>query len=135
MENCIKVVAAVISNSEGRMLITRRAPDKIFPGEWEFPGGKVEEGESAEDALLREIQEELGVAVSIGDRMLEWEHEYKDRWKVCLSAYSCAWNGGTLALAAHDAYDWVLSEDFDNYKFVDGERELLAVLKNEKETA
>lgn len=73
----IDVVAAVIE-SEGKYLIARRAVHKAQGGKWEFPGGKVEENESFEDALAREFMEEFGVKLSVDGVLLTAQHNYPD---------------------------------------------------------
>jgi 8-oxo-dGTP diphosphatase len=75
----IRVVAALIYDSQGRVLITERPAGKTLAGCWEFPGGKVEQGESGEAALRRELLEELGVRVSALRWVLELGHEYPER--------------------------------------------------------
>jgi 8-oxo-dGTP diphosphatase len=71
------VVAAIIE-SNGKLLVCQRRCDSAFPLKWEFPGGKVKPGESAEEALARELQEELGVAARIGDKIYRTRHRYSE---------------------------------------------------------
>jgi 8-oxo-dGTP diphosphatase len=73
------VVAAVLYDPLGRVLITQRPPGKTLAGCWEFPGGKIEAGESDEAALRRELQEELGVRAGTMRPALELQHEYPER--------------------------------------------------------
>jgi 8-oxo-dGTP diphosphatase len=63
----IKVVAAVIGDKQGRFLVTQRPEGQHLAGYWEFPGGRIEEGETPQEALTREIQEELAVNISVGE--------------------------------------------------------------------
>ncbi|WP_044736440.1 (deoxy)nucleoside triphosphate pyrophosphohydrolase [Geobacillus kaustophilus] len=76
MKRTIYVVGAAIRNERGDILCALRAPDMSLPNVWEFPGGKVEEGESPEEALVREIREELGCAISVGKLLADVCHEY-----------------------------------------------------------
>jgi len=85
------VVAAVIEES-GTFLLTRRQKGAHLAGLWEFPGGKVDEGETHEGALQREIREELDVEISVGDLVLHVTHEYEDR-TVALYFHACALRG------------------------------------------
>ena len=75
----MRVVAAVIYDERRRVLVTQRPAGKTLAGQWEFPGGKVELGESDEAALHRELREELGVQVRSAQALLELTHEYPDR--------------------------------------------------------
>lgn len=74
----LRVVAAVVRRG-GRVLLTQRPPGKHLAGKWEFPGGKLEPGESAVDGLERECLEELGVDVRVGARLATLDHDYGDR--------------------------------------------------------
>jgi 8-oxo-dGTP diphosphatase len=75
----IRVVAAVLSDPGGRVLITQRPAGKAYAGQWEFPGGKVEPGEAAEAALRRELREELGIRVAACLPLLTLRHDYPER--------------------------------------------------------
>ncbi|MBL8913867.1 MAG: (deoxy)nucleoside triphosphate pyrophosphohydrolase [Archangium sp.] len=74
----IRVVAALISDGAGRFLVQQRLPDKSRANLWEFPGGKVEQGETDEAALARECHEELAVDLAVGRRLWSTSHEYTD---------------------------------------------------------
>jgi 8-oxo-dGTP diphosphatase len=75
----VRVVAAALYDDRGRVLIADRPPGKHMAGRWEFPGGKVGEGESLADALARELNEELGITVSAAQPLLDLTHDYPDR--------------------------------------------------------
>ena len=75
----IRVVAAALYDNRGRVLIADRPPGKHMAGRWEFPGGKVAEGETLADALSRELNEELGITVSAAHPLLDLTHDYPDR--------------------------------------------------------
>ena len=75
----VRVVAAVIYDETRRVLVTQRLPGKTLAGQWEFPGGKTEAGESDTQALRRELHEELGVEVSVARALFEFSHEYTER--------------------------------------------------------
>lgn len=94
----IRVVAAALYDREGRVLIADRPPGKHMAGRWEFPGGKVDAGESDAEALTRELREELGVSVSAAHPLLEITHDYPDR-RVVLSMWRVErWSGEPQAL-------------------------------------
>jgi 8-oxo-dGTP diphosphatase len=112
----VRVVAAVIER-DGKYLITQRRSTAVLPGLWEFPGGKVEPGESDEHALRRELRERVGVDVEVKGRMAHRLHNY-DGYSVELNLYQ------TVILAGHEAQAlrvaevrWVASAEFENYPF------------------
>lgn len=76
MKNTIHVVGAVIRNEQNEILCALRSPSMSMPGYWEFPGGKMEEGEHPRDSLIREIQEELGCLIKVSEQVEEVYHDY-----------------------------------------------------------
>lgn len=110
----IRVVAAVVSRN-GRYLITQRRAHAVLPLLWEFPGGKVESGETDLEALRRELSERLGVEADVGARISRTECAY-EHYDVELTLYECIVRGPLRALAVH-AFRWVTSEEFDQYDF------------------
>lgn len=112
----VRVVAAVISQ-ENRYLITQRRPSAVLGGLWEFPGGKVEEGESEEAALLREVQERVGVGVEVGACIARRSHSY-DGYSVDLSLFQATIVGVDEPTPVRVAdCRWVKSSEFENYRF------------------
>lgn len=101
----VQVVCAVITNAEGLLLACKRRDGSHLGGLWEFPGGKVEDGESAEDALVREIHEELGVQVVVGDALqaVEWHYE---TLSIRLLPYRCRMLAGNLVPTEHSELRW-----------------------------
>ena len=75
----LQVVAGILRDIDGRVLITERIEDGPFQGLWEFPGGKIGSGEGLEEALARELSEEIGVQVLASDHLMKLQHEYPDR--------------------------------------------------------
>jgi 8-oxo-dGTP diphosphatase len=120
----IRVVAAVVER-EGRYLITQRRDQAVLANLWEFPGGKVEPGESDEQALQRELRERLDAEGHIGKKLGEKVHEY-DGYRVALALY-----GATLTedrpLVAKRVKDfrWVASSEFDQYPFPDADQQTM----------
>lgn len=87
------MAVGILIDPLGRVLVTRRAPKTHQGGLWEFPGGKVEPGETISDALARELQEELGVAVLTSEPFMTLQHDYGDQ-HVCLAVYRVTgWRG------------------------------------------
>lgn len=111
----IRVVAAVIER-EGRYLITQRRPSAVLPLLWEFPGGRVEEGETDALALQREVRHRLGVEVEVGQLISFVSHPY-ERYVVDLYLYECHVTHGEPSALAVSAFKWVTSSDFDQYAF------------------
>lgn len=124
------VVAGVLVDGAGRILIAQRPPGKHLAGSWEFPGGKLEQGESPEAALARELDEELGIAVEplSFEPLIRVPWSYGDKG-MCLEAIVVrAWSGEPVALDAA-AIDWRLPADIDPVLLAPADRPILAALK------
>jgi 8-oxo-dGTP diphosphatase len=111
----IKVVCAIIEN-EGTVLITQRSSKMAQPLLWEFPGGKVEVGESEAEALVREIQEELNLLIVTRERLTPVLHNYSSR-AIELIPYTCSLQNGNILLAEHQAYSWASLDVLANYSW------------------
>jgi 8-oxo-dGTP diphosphatase len=122
----LRVVAAVIE-SQGRYLITQRRAFAVLPLLWEFPGGKVEPGESDQQALVREVEFRLGVTVSVGKLISFVRHQY-ERYTVDLHLYECAIESGTPTCANVNDFRWVESSGFDDYPFTPADEASVAAL-------
>lgn len=105
MKKQINVVGAVIVR-DGLILCAQRGPDGSLPGMWEFPGGKIEPGETPGDALTREIAEELECEVSVGELITTTSHEY-DFGVVELTTFYCELRSETPVLTEHAAVSWL----------------------------
>lgn len=112
----VQVVCALLENTEGRLLIARRPPGKHLAGLWEFPGGKIEAGETAEAALKRELAEELGCEAEAGVMLTPVTHAY-ETVTVCLLPYLARLAEGSSEPVAreHDALAWVTREEIGGY--------------------
>lgn len=123
----ISVVAAVISQ-DGRYLITQRKPTAVLPLLWEFPGGRVEEDESNQDALLREVRWRIGVTVEVDELLGEHHHEY-DHYDVHMKMYSCHLPEEALPrpLNVNDLL-WVPSDKLSDYEFPPADERTLTKL-------
>jgi 8-oxo-dGTP diphosphatase len=111
----IRVVAAAIER-EGRYLITQRRPTAVLPLLWEFPGGKVEPGESDPIALAREIRTRIDVAIAVGPLLSAVRKEY-DAYIVDLHLYACELKEGEPRAAAVNAFRWANTKEFDTIQF------------------
>jgi 8-oxo-dGTP diphosphatase len=109
----IKVVCGIIFY-ENKVLICRRKKSKSLAGFWEFPGGKIEKGESSELALIRELSEELGMKVESISYFRTNIHDY-NTFIIELNAYKCRLIKGGLILKDHDALEWVHVVDLCNW--------------------
>lgn len=107
----INVVAAVIMK-EGRVFATQRGYGEFKDG-WEFPGGKVEAGESPEEALRREIREELEVEVNVGDLIDTIEYDYP-AFHLSMKCYACTIASGSPHLLEHEAARWLSADQLDS---------------------
>ena len=107
----INVVAAVIMK-EGKVFATQRGYGEFKDG-WEFPGGKVEAGEIPEEALRREIREELEVEVNVGDLIDTIEYDYP-AFHLSMKCYACSIAGGSPHLLEHEAARWLSADQLDS---------------------
>lgn len=99
-------VACAIIEREGKVLAAQRSASMTLPLKWEFPGGKIEGDESPEECLTRELMEELGVTVLIGDALPLATHGYID-FTVTLYPFTCRLTGGVITMHEHHALQWV----------------------------
>lgn len=111
----INVVGAVLER-DGLILAAQRSNTMSLPGMWEFPGGKIEAGESPEQALRRELSEELHCLAEVGAHVETTEHDY-DFGTVILSTYYCTLTEGEPELTEHSAIAWVATSDLMNYNW------------------
>ena len=111
----IRVVAAVVER-EGKYLITQRRSSAVLPLMWEFPGGRVEPGETDAQALKREVLHRLGVEIECGKLISFVSHPY-EHYVVDLFLYECRLLREDLRPLAVSEYRWVASADFDQYPF------------------
>jgi len=112
----IRVVGAVVEE-DGRYLITQRRPNAVLPLLWEFPGGRVEDGESDVEALTREIVERLGVQVDVQQPWICFRTHPYEHYTVDLYLYECTLKSDALEPRAVNDFRWVTSEEFDQFPF------------------
>lgn len=101
----IAVVCGLIVKDDGRVLAARRSSSMDLPGKWEFPGGKVEPGETPEEALIREVNEELGILVKISGTIPAHIHHYKEK-SIKLIPFVCSVISGEVRLREHQSWNW-----------------------------
>lgn len=124
----IHVAAAVIRSAEGLVLIAKRPLDKHQGGMWEFPGGKVEEGEAVEVALARELHEELGIEVVTARPLIQVRHDYPDK-HVLLDVWEVLAFSGEPHGAEGQPLAWVASEQLPAYRFPAANRPIVAAAR------
>ena len=107
---------AVIKNDKGEILIDKRRPEGLLGGMWEFPGGKVEPGETIEACIKREIQEELAIAIKVGPHLTTVDHAYS-HFKVTLHVHRCEYESGEPKPIECDEIQWVMPSEFHSYPF------------------
>ncbi|MNO69911.1 8-oxo-dGTP diphosphatase [compost metagenome] len=112
----VHVAAAVIRGGDGRVLIARRPDDKHQGGLWEFPGGKVEEGEAVQVALARELREELGIVVEMARPLIQVHHDYPDK-QVLLDVWEVSAFSGEPHGAEGQPLAWVSPRELPSYDF------------------
>ena len=122
-----EVVAALIWNKD-KFMICQRPAHKARALLWEFVGGKVEPGETKEQALIRECQEELAVTLSVGDMFMDVVHEYPDI-TVHLTLFNATIAEGAPQKLEHNDIKWIKVSEIDNYEFCPADKEILKKIK------
>jgi len=124
----IRVVAAALFDSRGRVLIAQRPPGTHMAGRWEFPGGKIDAGESELEALRRELKEELGVALQDAERLLELSHEYPER-RIELCMWHVTRYSGEPQSLDGQSLKWVDPAELEREDLLEADRPIVAALK------
>lgn len=122
----IKVVAAIIIHEE-KILATQRGYGE-FKGGWEFPGGKIEQGETPQEALVREIREELELEVEVGDFVETVEYDYT-QFHLSMDCFFCTIKSGNLVLKEHEAAKWLKKEELDTVEWLPADDGLVDKIK------
>ncbi len=122
------VTAAVIYDSRGYLLIAQRPPDKMLGGLWEFPGGKRKDGETLADCLRREIREELGIEIAVGQQLCTIRHAYT-HFRITLYAFICKLLAGEPQALECAAWAWVTPQELERYAFSITDLKIIAALR------
>ena len=125
----VEVVAALIRDSN-KFLICQRPAHKSNSLLWEFVGGKVEQGETKEEALIRECKEELDVNIEVGEEFFDITHEYPDI-TIHLTLFNAKIVSGTPKKIEHNDIRWITADELPNYKFCKADTEILTKIRGE----
>ncbi len=123
-----QIGVAVISNEAGEILIDKRKMGGAMGGMWEFPGGKIEVGETIVDCIVREIQEELAIDISVGKHLITIEHTYPTI-RVTIIAHDCKHISGIPQPIASDEIRWVRIGDLNQYQFPDANGAIIRAIE------
>lgn len=124
----IEVAAAIIRHEE-KILATQRGYGD-YEGFWEFPGGKLESGETGEEAVVREIQEEMGATVAVDRFVITVEYDYP-AFHLVMHCYLCHVSEGKLELLEHHAAKWLAADQFDSVEWLGADIEVLEAIKGQ----
>ena len=127
----IRDVTAAVFIKDGRVMICRRPPNKGNALKWEFPGGKSEPGETLEECLKRECEEELGIEISVGSEICATEYEYPDI-TVKLHFMLSKIVSGTPELKEHVDIKYITKSELSDYDFFPADRDIVKILAEEK---
>jgi 8-oxo-dGTP diphosphatase len=119
-----RVVAAVIV-SDGKLLVCQRTRHQTMPLKWEFPGGKIEEGEQPRDALRRELEEELGIQAKVGDEIARVQHTYPNGATVELRFYIVREYKGEMENRIFRDLQWSTPKNLASYDFLEADASLV----------
>ncbi len=122
-----EVVAAIIHDDEGHIFATQRGYGD-FKDWWEFPGGKMEAGETPEEALVREIREELSAEISVDEFLCTLEYDYP-QFHLTMHCYLCSLVTEALHLNEHEAAKWLTKDELDSVDWLPADLEVIEVLR------
>lgn len=128
----LRFVAAALIVRDGKVLIGQRRPDQPMASQWEFPGGKIEAGESPEQALARELDEELGIQALIGPRITHIRHNYRHGGAVDLQFFAVHQFSGEIVNRIYHEVRWTKLEELPDYEFLAADRGLIRDLAEGK---
>lgn len=123
-----KVIGVAVIWHEQRILIDRRKPEGLLGGLWEFPGGKVEPGETIENCIKREIQEELAIEIEVGDRLITVDHTYT-HFRVTLNVHHCRHISGEPQAIECDEIRWVTVDELPQFPFPKANLKIIEALQ------
>lgn len=129
MMKTVNVVAAIIQN-EDKILATQRGYGEFKDG-WEFPSGKIEQGETPQQALKREIKEELDTEITVGDLLTVVEHDYPT-FHLSMQCFLCTIDYGKLTLKEHEAAKWLTRDQLDSVDWLPADVKVVDAYKSKE---
>lgn len=126
MIKTVKVAAAIIMHGD-KIFATQRGYGEFKDG-WEFPGGKIEAGETPKQALVREIREELDTEIEVGDLFDTVEYDYPT-FHLSMDCFLCTVKSGNLVLKEHEAARWLTKDNLDSVEWLPADKDLIKKLK------
>jgi A/G-specific adenine glycosylase len=126
-----QIGVAAIWNEDRQVLIDRRPAEGLLGGLWEFPGGKIEPGETVEACIKREIQEELGIEIEVGEPLIRVEHAYT-HFRVTLHVHHCRHVSGEPQAIECDEVRWVTLDELDHFPFPKANTKIIDALKKQQ---
>ncbi|RCJ42247.1 DNA mismatch repair protein MutT [Nostoc minutum NIES-26] len=122
---------AVIWNDQEQILIDRRRPEGVMGGLWEFPGGKIEPGETVEECIQREIYEELGIEIEVREHLITIDHTYT-HLRVTLTVHQCCLLTGIPQPLECDEIRWVNLDELEEFAFPQANSQIISALKGSR---
>jgi len=129
IKKTVHVVGAIIENDNKKILCALRGPEMTLPNYWEFPGGKIEQGESKEEALKREIQEEFGCVIEVFDHVEDTTYEY-EKVIVRLETFMAKISSGIPELTEHAEIKWISREELPSLNWAPADIPAIEKLTN-----
>lgn len=123
-----KIGVAVISDRQGNVLIDRRKSEGEMGGLWEFPGGKIEAGESIKECIKREVKEELDIEIEVGNRLTSITHDYQT-FRVTLYVHDCQYLSGEPQPLECEEIHWVNPASMERYQFPEANQQIINLLQ------
>ena len=120
----LDVVCALIIDAQGKVLAAQRSRSMDLPGKWEFPGGKIELFEQAEESIVREIKEELDIVIEISEALLPHLHHYEKK-SIRLIPFICKQLSGTISLKEHESFGWFTTEQLKTLAWAEADIPIL----------
>jgi 8-oxo-dGTP diphosphatase len=124
-----QIGVAVIWNDRSQILIDKRKPTGAMGGLWEFPGGKIEPGETVAECIVREIREELGIEIGVGEHLISIDHTYPN-FSLTLIVHNCHHLSGIPQPIECDEVKWVNVSELDNYQFPEANIQIIETIKD-----